>query len=125
MNDMQSGEFVLGIDGGGTKTVAWLATRDGSDEPEIVGRGAGGPSNPQAVGFPRAVQNLDRSVTAAFEDARIAAGPVAAAVLGLAGSDRDEIRNELQRWAADRSLSRRFRVVHDALPVLVAGTPHG
>ena len=46
-------------------------------------------------------------------------------MLALAGSDRDENRRVLQQWAANRGLAGRFRVVHDALPVLVAGSPDG
>jgi len=46
-------------------------------------------------------------------------------VLGLAGSDRKENRDVLRRWADDRRLAHRFRVVTDALPVLVAGSPEG
>jgi N-acetylglucosamine kinase-like BadF-type ATPase len=84
-----------------------------------------GPTNVQAVGVEAATGNLDRAVDAAFEDAGTARGPVAAAVLGLAGSDREEPRQIIRGWAEDRRLARRFRVVNDALPVLAAGTPEG
>lgn len=122
---MPSEDLVLGIDGGATKTVAWLATRSGAPEPSLVGRGAAGPANPQAVGFDEALGNLDGAVAGAFQQAAVDPGPVAAAVLALAGSDRDENRRVLRRWAEDRRLAARFRVVHDALPVLVAGSPDG
>jgi N-acetylmuramic acid 6-phosphate etherase len=122
---MENDQLVLGIDGGATKTVAWLARPTGEGEPSIVGRGAAGPANPHAVGFDVALANLDRAIAAAFDDAGLSAGPVAAAVLGLAGSGRDENRQVLHRWAEGRRLARRFRVVHDALPVLVAGSPEG
>jgi N-acetylglucosamine kinase-like BadF-type ATPase len=113
--------LVLGIDGGGSKTVAWLA----GDSAAIVGRGTAGASNFQAVGFEAALASLDRAVAAAFEDARLAPAPVAAAVVALAGCDREENRQVLIHWAEDRRLARRFRVVHDAIPVLAAGTPEG
>lgn len=122
---MQSDRLVLGIDGGGTKTVAWLAACGPSDEPSVVGRGTAGAANPQAVGFQRSLESLDRAIDAAFEDAEVPSGPVAAAVLGLAGSDRDENRTVLGQWAQDRHVARRFRLVHDALPVLLAGSPQG
>jgi N-acetylglucosamine kinase-like BadF-type ATPase len=160
---MQSDELVLGIDGGGSKTVAWLAPRSATGQPSItdhgttdehahasegmppivgrstadehahasqrmppiVGRGTAGAANPQAIGFDTAIENLDRAVAAAFEDAQIRPGPVAAAVLGLAGSDRDANRRVLQQWANNRRLAGRFRLVHDALPVLMAGSPDG
>lgn len=118
-------DLLLGIDGGGSKTVAWLALRAGGEPPEVIGRGTAGGSNPQAAGFPAALENLDRAVAAAFGDAAVTPRPVAAAVVGLAGCDRDEDREALSRWAEDRRLARRFRVVHDAVPVLAAGTPEG
>jgi N-acetylglucosamine kinase-like BadF-type ATPase len=43
----------------------------------------------------------------------------------LAGADREENRQRLERWARDRRLARVFRVVHDAAPLLAAGTPNG
>lgn len=122
---MQAKDLVLGIDGGGTKTVAWLAPCCPGREPSIVGRGVAGPSNPQTVGFAAALEHLNRAVGAAFDHARIPPAPVAAAVLGLAGSDRDENRRVLRQWAKDQRVAHRFRVVHDALPVLSAGSPDG
>jgi N-acetylmuramic acid 6-phosphate etherase len=122
---MHSDDLVLGIDGGGSKTVAWLAESALAEQPAIIGRGLGGPANVQAVGFQSASENLNAAIAAAFQDAGIAPGPVAAAVLALAGSDRDENRTVFNRWAEDHRIARRFRLVHDALPVLVAGTPHG
>lgn len=122
---MQSNELVLGIDGGGTKTVAWLARCSPSAEPSVLGRGMAGAANPQAVGFAKAIENLDRAIAAAFDHAQTESGPLAAAVLALAGSDREENRQVLRQWAKHRHLAHRFRVVHDALPVLAAGSPEG
>ena len=122
---MQSDELVLGIDGGATKTVAWLALRSGGGEPSVVGRGAAGPANPQAIGFDEALGNLDQAIAAAFDDAGVKPGPLASAVLALAGWDREQNRQVLRRWAEKRCLASRLRMVHDALPVLVAGSPEG
>jgi len=122
---MQSDELVLGIDGGATKTVAWLAVRSDGGEPSVVGRGTAGPANPQAIGFDEALQNLDQAIADAFADAGVKSGPLAAAVLALAGWDREQNRQVLRRWAEKRRLANRFRSVHDALPVLVAGSPEG
>jgi N-acetylmuramic acid 6-phosphate etherase len=124
-NAMQPDELLLGIDGGATKTAAWLATRSEASEPQVVGRGTAGPANPQTVGLDQVLVSLDEAVAAAFHDAAVPPGPVAAAVLALAGSDRDENRRALENWALARRLARSFRVVHDALPVLVAGSPEG
>ena len=122
---MQADQLVLGIDGGGTKTVAWLALRDERDGQSVVGRGVAGPANPQAVGFDQATENLDQAIASAFDDAGVPCGRLAAAVVALAGSDRDENREVLHRWADERRLAASFRVVNDALPVLAAGSPDG
>lgn len=122
---MKTDRLVLGIDGGGTKTVAWLADRDPAGDRSVIGRGISGPANPQTVGLAKAAQSVGRAVAAAFEDAAVELAPVSAAVLALAGSDRDENRTFLQDWAKRRRLARRFRLVNDAVAVLAAGSPDG
>lgn len=122
-NPMQSDELVLGIDGGATKTVAWLALRSGGGESSVVGRGMAGSANPQAIGFDAALENLDRAIASAFDEAGVKPGPLAAAVLGLAGWDREQNRRVLYDWAEKRRLAARLRSVHDAVPLLAAGSP--
>ncbi len=122
---MRSNRLVLGIDGGGTKTVAWLADRDPAGEQSVIGRGLSGPANPQTVGLATAAESVAQAVAAAFEDAAVEPAPVAAAVLALAGSDRDENRTFLKDWAKRRRLARRFCLVNDAVAVLAAGSPDG
>jgi N-acetylmuramic acid 6-phosphate etherase len=117
--------LVLGIDAGGSKTAACLARCDEAAEPAVLGRGTAGPANPQSVGWPDTLANLTAAVTAAFAVADIPRQSVASAVLAAAGSDRDENRQALSSWAGDQALAERFRVVHDAWPVLAAGTPGG
>lgn len=122
-------ELVLGVDGGGTKTVAWLASCKPSQlagqEESVLGRGSAGPSNPQAVGHAKMTVNLNRAIDAAFADAGLKPAQVASAVVALAGSDRQETRRAIDSWAESRRLARSFHVVHDALPVLVAGSEKG
>ncbi len=118
-------ELVLGVDGGGSRTVAWVAARGQCAETTVLGRGLAGSSNPQSVGIARALESLDRAVAAALADAGAASGPLGAAVLALAGSDRPENRQAVEQWAERRQLARRLRVVHDAVPVLAAGSPEG
>lgn len=52
------GQVVLGIDGGGSKTTALLANRQG----QVLGRGTSGPSNYQVVGSDAAWQALDAAI---------------------------------------------------------------
>jgi len=61
------GTLLIGIDGGGSHTVALLAitdlASDGSLKWSIAGRGEAGPCNRHAVGAERAFQALDQAVT--------------------------------------------------------------
>jgi N-acetylmuramic acid 6-phosphate etherase len=102
-----------------------VAERGECAEPTVLGRGTAGSSNPQSVGLAQAMENLDRAVAAVLADARVPPGPLAAAVLALAGSDRKENQEAVERWAKKRQLARWLRIVHDALPVLAAGSPEG
>lgn len=112
--------LLLGIDGGGSKTNAWLAAGDSAGSSRIIGCGAAGPSNCVAVGFETALVNLDAAIDAAFLAAGRSRTCVAAAVLGLAGADRDTVRPKIEHWAAEPQLAARVRIVPDATLVLAA-----
>jgi len=113
--------LILGIDGGGSKTLAWLATRDGTDSTPL-GIGDAGPSNPQSVGWAAALANIDRAIQRAFAAANIERGPVAAACLAIAGAGRDADQERLRTWAKQRRIANELAVTHDAMPILAAGT---
>jgi N-acetylmuramic acid 6-phosphate etherase len=112
---------LLGIDGGGTSTTAWLADGDG----RIVGRGRAGPSNIKAIGAEAAREGLDRSIRLAFADAGLELGPIAVSCLGLAGFDRPDDRRWLEDWARRSSWAERLLLVNDGDLVVAAGTPEG
>ena len=59
--------LVLGVDGGASKTVAWIAAVDAGAPP--LGRGVAGPGNPRSVGFAEAEANIDSAIDAAWADA--------------------------------------------------------
>jgi glucosamine kinase len=79
--------FILGIDGGATKTLAAVLDLQAS----TLHVAHGGPSNEDAIGTRAAVQALVQSADAAIERAGIAADDLAAAVLAVAGTDTDAI----------------------------------
>jgi N-acetylglucosamine kinase-like BadF-type ATPase len=117
--------LVLGVDGGGTKTEAWLAKVAGAGEPTIIGRGRAGSSNPRAVGIDTACSNLGLVIEAAFADAKRPVKPVDVAVLALSGAGHQSARDQIAAWAAGRGVADSVRFEHDAEPVLVEGTPEG
>lgn len=115
-------DYVLGIDGGASHTVALLARRESGT---IHGRGTSGPSNIQAVGEQAALQALDDAIAEAFSTAVIPRGSVAAACLGLAGVDRQEGLEIIHVWADRIRLAATVSVANDATLLFAAGTPDG
>lgn len=70
-------DFLIGVDGGGTATRAWLARRDGA----VIGRGLAGPSA-LGQGIAPAWIQVELAVRGAFRDARIAVPPWNRCALG-------------------------------------------
>jgi N-acetylglucosamine kinase-like BadF-type ATPase len=114
-------DMLLGVDGGGTSTEAWLAGADGA----VLGRGASGPSNAKAVGMEAARRALNVAIRGAFDDAGLEPSPADVACLGLAGFDRPEDRAILTGWADEARIARRLVLVNDGDLVIAAGTPEG
>lgn len=113
--------LLIGIDGGGTHTLALLADAHGVE----IGRGLSGPSNIQAVGEAAALRELDVAVGRAFEAAGRSRSPVSAACLGLAGIDLSEGLDVIHGWSSRVGLAAKLSVANDATLLLAAGTPAG
>ena len=113
--------FLIGIDGGGSKTVALLADVAG----RVLGRGEAGPSNHQTVGVAAAEAALNQAISAAFAGAGLESCPPRAIGLGLSGVDRPADREIIHDWAARHVPGARLVIVNDAEIVLAAGTPAG
>jgi N-acetylglucosamine kinase-like BadF-type ATPase len=113
--------LLLGVDGGGTSTIALLGRDDGVP----IGRGVSGPSNAKAVGNAAARQALEAAIGSAFASAGLMARPVAVACLGLAGFDRTEDKQLLGEWARSGHWAEQLLLVNDGDLVVAAGTPEG
>ena len=118
-------KWVLAVDGGGTKTIAWIAKvlpNDGQliGKIEVVGRGYSGPSNPRSAGFLLATGNLGVAIVAALEDASIAMDSLSVACLSLAGAGRQAEKCELMEWAEERQLAKKIIIVDDVEPLVLA-----
>jgi len=122
---MGSEKLLLGIDGGGTKTTARLARLDGSGPLSTLGEGKAGSSNLRAVGYEKAIANLDAAIDSAWAGAGRSATQVDSAVLAVSGAGRADVQQLLTDWATRRELAKRLLLVHDAEAVLAAGTPNG
>jgi len=115
--------YLIGVDGGGSKTAALLARLDGT----ILGRGSADCSNYRAVGPENACQAIDQALRAAFASAGLPFDPasVSMACFGLAGVDRPNDEAPVQDWAEQLWPGMPVRYVNDARLVLAAGTPDG
>lgn len=112
-----SGLF-LGVDGGGTKTVAALADARGA----LVAVARTGGSNYQDLGRSSAGRELKAAVETALGRVGARMEDVEAAAFGMAGADREAEMEIVQGMIAEYvPVSRRF-VENDALLVLRAGT---
>jgi N-acetylglucosamine kinase len=121
--------YLLGVDGGGSKTIAWIAqvveassNASPISRPSIivVGRGAAGPSNPRSVGFEVAYQNIESAIFIATTNAGQTKKPFDAACLSLAGVGRSAEQLEVRRWADRLQLASRTIVVDDIEPLHLA-----
>lgn len=105
---------VLGIDAGGTKTVALLA----DDEGRIIGEARSGAANLQTEGELEVEKILHTVIEQATDGHH---GPVAAVCLGMAGVDREDDARILRGVMRRLGFRTHALIVNDALIALVAG----
>jgi N-acetylglucosamine kinase-like BadF-type ATPase len=84
--------FVMGIDGGATKTLAAVLDLDR----QVLHLAQGGPSNEDAVGAEAAVHVLLEVADQATDRAGISPQDLAAAVVAVAGTDTDAVANQVR-----------------------------
>ena len=111
--------YVLGIDGGGTKTQAAIL----NDRGEICGVGTGGISNYDDVGVVAARANIGQTVDVARSAAGLPNAPFDAAFLGLGGVASATDREIVRGIARDLQLAPETRVGvdHDIRIALAGG----
>lgn len=110
----EGGAYVLGVDGGATKTVAAVLRRA---DWRAFG-GSAGPSNPDAVGAVAATAAVKTAIAGALSAAEVDGGRIDAVVLALAGTSIDELRPELAGAYGFRSV----HLVNDVVGAWAAGT---
>jgi N-acetylglucosamine kinase-like BadF-type ATPase len=85
--------FVLGLDGGGTKTECVLM-----DEAGLVrAEGRSGPSNPMRVGFGGALAAVCEAGRTAIQNAKISPGDISVVCAGLAGTAQPESQRKMKK----------------------------
>ncbi|MEK6635001.1 MAG: BadF/BadG/BcrA/BcrD ATPase family protein [Planctomycetota bacterium] len=121
---------VLGIDGGGSKTICALAASDG----KIIGRGSGGVTNPNLVSASEIRESLQKAIQEAIHNhPEIQIEAVCAGVAGVGASKKkqEEVNNVIWQLLNAppfcNALNKRFdpslniEIVTDAVIALVAG----
>jgi N-acetylglucosamine kinase-like BadF-type ATPase len=109
----EGARYVLGIDGGATKTLA--AVLDLRDR--VLHLGHGGPSNEDAIGTRLAVKAILDATDQALAGASIAHAQLAAAVVAVAGTDTASIDRHLHDTRADHWI-----VVNDVVSAWATAT---
>jgi N-acetylglucosamine kinase-like BadF-type ATPase len=108
--------YFLGIDGGGTRTTAWIADAGG----RILGRAASGASNPVKVGLAIAERRLLGAARGAMKRAGIRGRQLDACCAGVAGVDRPGTRARLLASLRNGIPARRVLVTTDGVIALEA-----
>lgn len=113
--------YVLGVDGGGTKTSVALATVDSNqDQQAPLAIGLAGPSNVRTVGLDNAIVELSLAISTAFQNADIERQTVDSICLALAGSDDVTTKQALQDWVRNQQIAKQVVVTNDAQAVMAA-----
>lgn len=120
---------ILGIDGGGSKTIAWIADVVPSTglqkfDLKVLGRGHAGPSNPRSVGFDAAFANFETAISMArgqmLDISARNGAAIDTACLSLAGAGRKEEQDRIRQWADSNGLAEQTIVIDDVEPLRFA-----
>ena len=110
--------FVVGVDGGTTKTIALVADGQG----HVLGAGRGGNSNWSGPDVETPMRVVVETVQQALAQAGLSGNDVAAGVFCLAGADWPEDHARREVALAQSGIARRVIVKNDALAGWRAGT---
>lgn len=119
--------YILGVDGGNTKTIALVASLDGT----IVGAGRGGfgdiynsfSANTRGLTSEEAaIVNIEHAVNQALHQAQVAPEDLVAAVFNMSGADWPEDFELLHAAMQARNFGQTILIQNDALGILHAGS---
>ena len=114
-------KIVVGVDGGGTKTLAVVAGTDGG----LLGVGSAGGSNFQACGVAGAASQCALAVQRALREAALGPSEIDAACYAMAGADRPKDFAVVEGFTRSILPAKPTLVVNDSIAALRAGTPDG
>ena len=101
--------FVLGFDGGGTKTECVLM----DDTRKVRATGRSGPSNPMRVGFGGALAAVCEAGQIAMQSVKLSSAEISAVCAGLAGTAQPESERKMKRLLAEEFAGKLVHVCTD------------
>ena len=116
-------KYILGVDGGGSKTHAVVASSDG----QFLGFGQGGSSNYHTCGLRTAIQEINHSVEKALMQAHVPLESIHVGAFCLAGADFPQDYQALKEGISQVLPIRRILVKNDVMAALKSGLtrPYG
>jgi N-acetylglucosamine kinase-like BadF-type ATPase len=116
-----SKKYILGVDGGGTKTLAAIADLDGN----VRAASRTGASNFQSWGTVRAGIELKKAINGVVKKARISPKNLVFATYGIAGADRDDDFDIVHSYLQPANPAAQYMITNDTTIALRAGTATG
>jgi N-acetylglucosamine kinase-like BadF-type ATPase len=120
--------YILGVEGGGTKTLALVADHNGT----ILARGLAPSSSHRRVGFEKACQALATAIQGALSQVpgtHASDGQwgdhFAAACFGLSGVDQPSDQERFYEYLKQHGLREKVEILNGSELILVGGTPAG
>lgn len=110
--------WVLGVAGGGTRTVAIVANEKG----RVLGRGESGPATQHTIGLASATNAIRTAAQVALEDAGLIGQALSSAFFGLAGVDRPSDRQIMAGAVASLGLTCPVNLDHESCAALAGAT---
>ncbi len=110
--------FVMGVDGGATKTHAVIADETG----RVRGFGQAGTSNHQSLGLDHAMAEVNRAARGALAQAGLGPESIAVGLFCLAGADLPEDYTMLQQAVERLGLCQAVEIRNDTIAALRAGS---
>jgi N-acetylglucosamine kinase-like BadF-type ATPase len=115
------GRYLLGIDGGGTKTHACIVDLDGN----ILATAANGGANWERIGVDAVQKNLAEIIDRVCAKASISKTEIVDSTFALAGLDWEEDEELLAPIINSLGLEGRCQLINDSFAALFAGIPQG
>lgn len=126
--------YVIGVDGGGTKTEGVLSRLSGSalglqysrgpscQSLEVVATSHSGPGNLQGSDIRLVFREIENCIESLFHQCPLARERVQRICFSMAGTSHTQRLNEFKKWVEQRNWSPAFLVTHDARSLIAAGT---